>query len=1223
MRRFTAAIIFASLALVACDRRQQTRPVANPVEASSPLPWKQVGDHLRAALLPDRPATGGTRFVSLPPGETGLDFAHKWTPPPGYQLELYNSLPGGGVCVGDYDGDDLPDVFLTQPDVGAMRYRNLGGFRFEQATAAAGISAGMRALGVTFIDVDNDGDLDLHICRKGEPNQLYINQGKGTFREEAAARGLAFKGASVMAAFADYDRDGDLDAFLVTYRMEPETPVPNPTANPDGSYTIPDEHREFVDVIVDASGRSRIIKAAQRDHLYQNNGDGTFTDVTLKSGIGGNYWGLSATWWDYDRDGYLDLYISNDFYSPDQLYKNKGDGTFTDVTREALPHTPWYSMGTDIADINNDGWMDFMGSDMSGSNHYKQKASMGDMATTGWFLTHAEPRQYMRNALYLNTGTPRFMEIANLAGVANTDWTWSLKFADLDEDSWIDLFVTNGMNRDWTNSDIRNRSDKAATAEEKMRIWVDSPQRRDPDLVFRNTGDLRFTNQGTEWGLGAETVSYGAAFADLDRDGDLDLVVNNAEQAASLYQNRSHGSNRFLLRLEGNPGFGTTVTITTASGNQMRTLTSGQGYMAANEPLFHFGTGQDAMIQRLEIQWPGGHSQIFHDLPTNHFYAVTESTGEATKRPETHALFMALPVPSMANHKETPFNDYLRQPLLPHQHSQLGPGVAWADVDGDGRPDFFMGGASGQSGQLLLNKGNMNFVPAERQPWQANAESEDMGVLFFDADADNDADLFVVSGGVECAPGDAVLRDRLYLNDGSGRFTTADASALPDLRDSGSTANAADFDHDGDLDLFVGSRIVPGEFPISPQSRLLRNDGGRFTDVTAEIAPGFLQAGLVTSALWSDSNNDGWSDLLVTTELGPTRLFRNQSGKFSEHTGTAGFSSQSGWFNSIAGADFDSDGDTDYAVGNLGRNTKYHASPAKPYFIYYGDFDNTGRNQLVEAEFENDVLFPVRGRSCSSAAMPHLAAKFPTFHAFASASLGEIYTDQHLAAAKPFTVNSLDSGVWRNQGDGTFIFLPLPTLAQASPTFGMVVLHANNDRHPDLFIAQNFYGLQPETGHADGGVGLLLLGKGDATFTPVPPAESGLVVPGQATSATYADVTGDGQFELIVASNNGPLHFFQPRSPLKTHSLHRLEGIRGNPDAVGARLIAAFEDGTRQSIEFHAGSGYLSQSQSLAMVPQAAKLEIVWPDGVTVPATVFPVGTEPALSPRVISHRRE
>ena len=311
----------------------------------------------------------------------------------------------------------------------------------------------------------------------------------------------------------------------------------------------------------------------------------------------------------------------------------------------------------------------------------------------------------MRNAVYLNTGTPRFMEIAHLAGVANTDWTWSLKFADLDEDSWTDLFVTNGMKWDSNNSDLRNRSEKAATEEEKMRIWTESPQRRDPDLAFRNTGDLHFVNQAAEWGLGAESVSYGAAFADLDRDGDLDLVVNNAEQAPSLYQNRSHGTNRFLLRLRGNPGFGTTVAITTASGSQMRTLTSGQGYMSANEPVFHFGTGQDAMIKSLEIRWPGGHSQTFRDLPTNHYYVVTESRGEATKRPETVALFRAVPVPAVANHHETPFNDYLRQPLLPHQHSQLGPGVAWGDADGDGRPDLFVGGASGQSGQLLLNKG--------------------------------------------------------------------------------------------------------------------------------------------------------------------------------------------------------------------------------------------------------------------------------------------------------------------------------------------------------------------------------------------------------------------------------------------------------------------------------------------------------------------------------------
>ena len=472
---------------------------------------RELQPGVRVVELPRRASVDEKLFTSLPVEQTGLDFGHNWTPPEGYRLEVYNSLPGGGVCVGDIDADGWPDVFLTQPNVGSRLYRNLGGLRFEDVSSR--VQATSKAMGASFVDVDHDNDLDLYICNNGLPNQLYLNDGQGNFVEAAKQSGLNYQGASVMAAFADYDRDGDLDAYLVTNRMEPKTP-PSPQRDANGNMRVADEDLEYIDII-EAQDQTRVITSGQYDHLYRNNGDGTFTDVSQEANIAGNHWGLSATWWDYDRDGWADLYVANDYYGPDHLYRNRGDGTFEDVARRAFPHTPWYSMGTDAADINNDGWLDFMGSDMSGTNHYKQKASMGDMGTTGWFLVHPMPRQYMRNALYLNTGTERFMEIAQLAGVANTDWTWSLKFGDLDEDGWSDLYVTNGMNRDWTNSDIRNRSNRAATEAEKVQIWLESPQRRDKNLAYCNLGNLRFDDRGDDWGLGESFVSYGAALADL------------------------------------------------------------------------------------------------------------------------------------------------------------------------------------------------------------------------------------------------------------------------------------------------------------------------------------------------------------------------------------------------------------------------------------------------------------------------------------------------------------------------------------------------------------------------------------------------------------------------------------------------------------------------------------------------------------------------------------
>ena len=1118
----------------------------------------------------------------MPVEQTGLDFAHEWTPPAGYQLELYNSLPGGGLCIGDYDGDDLPDIFLTQPHVGSMLYRNLGGVRFQNVTESAGIGDHQKALGVAFVDIDGDGDLDLYVCNREEPNCLYINAGNGTFKDEAPQRGLAFNGASVMAAFADYDRDGDLDGFLVTYRKEPASPVPPPKANPDGSYEIPDEHREYVDVIVDKDGVARTIKAGQRDHLYQNNGDGTFTDVSASAGIGNQcYWGLSSAWWDYNLDGYLDLYISNDFYSPDELYRNNGDGTFTDVAPQTLPHTPWYSMGTDVADINNDGLFDFMGSDMSGSNHYKQKASMGDMSKNAWFLVHGEPRQVMRNALYLNTGTRRFMEIAQMAGVANTDWTWSLKFADLDEDGWTDLFVTNGMTRDWTNSDTRARADAAQTDEERIRIWAESPERRDPNLAYRNSGTLRFEDVSDEWGLSEEIVSYGAALGDLDGDGDLDLIVNNASREASVYINRAHDSSRILLRLNGKSnrwGIGSTVKLTAGGIQQSRMMTSTQGYLAANEPLLHFGLGDANTIDKIEIHWASGGVQRLHDLPANRYYQVSESS--VSEAPEStiepiESIYEETPWLANISHEEIPFNDFHRQPLLPHQHSQLGPGLACADVNGDGRVDIFMGGASGQAAQLLINKGGGDFEKASASTWQADAECEDMGALFFDLDVDGDDDLYVVSGGVECEPGDEVLRDRLYLNDGSGTFTKGE---LPDLRDSGSSVSAADFDNDGDLDLFVGSRIVPGQYPISPVSRLLVNDKGTLS----QFGEGF-ELGLVTSAIWSDADADGWTDLLVATELGPVRLLRNAGAKLVDDTNNAGLESRTGWFNGIAGGDFDRDGDIDYVVGNLGRNTKYHPTLKMPYLLYYGDFENTGRKHLVEAEFEDDKLFPMRGKSCSTNAMPHLGEKFSTFHNFASASLAEVYGNQRLQDSHRFTATSAESGVLLNDGKGHFDFLPLPDVAQASPAFGIKVVHANADPHLDLLIAGNFYGPQSETGRFDGGIGVLLTGRGDGTFEATPAVESGIVLPGDAKAAITADLDGNGTLEFLISNNGGSLQCFKRALPLAGSNLARLN--------IGKRTVIIHSDGAREAVEMHAGSGYLSQSEPLLVLPAGARIE--------------------------------
>jgi hypothetical protein len=557
-----------------------------------------------------------------------------------------------------------------------------------------------------------------------------------------------------------------------------------------------------------------------------------------------------------------------------------------------------------------------------------------------------------------------------------------------------------------------------------------------------------------------------------------------------------------------------------------------------------------------------------------------------------------------ARHFEVPFDDFRRQPLLPNRLSQLGPGIACGDVDGDGDDDVFFPGAAGQSGRIYFNTGSGRVRPGDDYPFQAASASEDMGALLFDADGDADLDLYVVSGGVECEPGAPELADRLYLNQGRGNFVPAPPGTLPEEFDSGSSATCADFDRDGDLDLFVGGRVVPGQYPAPPRSRLLRNDAGRFTDVTADAAPQLAQTGLVTAALWSDVDCDGWLDLLVTHEWGPVKLFRNRGGRFEDDTERAGIQHLTGWWNAIAGRDLNGDGHIDYVVTNFGLNTKYHATQEKPALLFYGDFDNSGTMNLVEAEFENDVLYPVRGRSCSSNAMPFLRQKFESYKSFALAELIEIYEPQCLETAQRFAVTTLESGVMINDGTGRFQFRPLPRIAQVAPAFGVVLTELNGDDDCDLYLAQNFFTPQLETGRMDGGISLLLDGRGDGSFEVVAPAQSGLVVPGDAKGLATLDLDGDHRHDLLLGINNDRPAAFVNRASTGDHLLAvRLRAAAGNPTAVGARVTVRLAGGSEQTAEVYGGSGYLSQSTSNLAFGTAGEpvesITVTWPDGRT------------------------
>lgn len=1160
-------------------------------------------------LAKPKPSNGRTMFDRLDAARTGIDFVREWKPPAKWAAEISGSFTGGGVCLGDFDNDGDADVFLSRMIDGGRLYRNLGDFKFEDVTEEMGVSSpGVWGAGCTWVDVNGDGWLDLYLCVFDASNRLFINQeGKG-FKDEAKALGLNFKGASMMMAFSDYDLDGDLDGYLLTNRIRPGEELKDVrfglVKGPDGEPMVqPEFMQEYAGVIKYPQGYKKI-SSGQFDRLYRND-NGKFTEVGKEAGIRESEFGLSATWWDYDADGYPDLYVANDFYGADHLYRNQGDGTFKDVAPSALPHTPWFSMGSDVADINNDGLFDYMASDMAGSDHYKEKMSMGNMTgqdSDSWFLNWPTPAQYMRNAVYVNTGTGRFNEAAFLTGMAATDWTWSIKFGDLDCDGREDVFVTTGMSRDWFNSDMRNQEEALIMSKGNaagQTFWDDKKPLALKNWAFRNEGDLKFENVGEKWGLNEMSVSYGAALGDLDGDGDQDLVVNNFGGEAGIYRNGETKGNRLVLQLRGkgkNPralGAVVRVEIDSDPKIQMRTLTASRGFMSSNDSLLYFGLGKESRATKVSIDWPASGRQVLQDLEGGKRYLVEEPEGiTAVKFEEQKTLFVRSENFPQIAPREQFFNDFERQPLLPAKHSQMGPGLAIGDLDGDGNEDLHVGYPSGREGRVYLGIGksgdySRRLIPA----FGDDSKSEDMASLFFDADGDGDQDLYVVSGGVEGEKGEAVFKDRLYLNDGKGGLSKS-AGVLPEHTGSGSVVCAADYDRDGDLDLFVGGRVTPGSYPESPPSQLLRNESGeKFVD----ISEGRF-GGLVTSALWSDADGDGWIDLLVAHEWGPVEFYRNEKGRLVEQTKEVGLAERTGWWNSLAGGDFDNDGDIDYIVGNVGLNTKYEA----PALLYYGDVDGSGKKRILEAEFEGEKCYPIRGLSCSSNAMPFLKKKTPKFHDFASATLSELYAGT-INQAQKFEANTLESGILLNDGKGKFEFRVLPAMAHLSPVNGIAISDFDGDGSLDLFLAQNSHAPQVETGRMDGGNGALLRGNGDGSFSEVRADQSGLIVPGDAKAVVLTDLNSDVWPDLVVAMNGSEALAFEQAPPGGSKAM--AVDLRGaDARRIGAFLTMELNSGKKLTKEVYAGGGYLSQSSINInfVVPEgeiARALIVRWGDG--------------------------
>ncbi len=1161
-----------------------------------------------------QPTSLQNKFVDLSPTDSGIDYQHVWDPPPIFQSLIVGTF-GNGVAIGDFDSDGWQDVFIGRQHEAGRLYKNLSGMRFKDVTREVGINPqGMWCVGTTFVDINNDGMLDLYLCGYECPNRLYINEG-GSFRECAKDYGLDFKGSSIVMNFADYDRDGDLDGYLVTNFKKLQNKKSSKRQiiqQPGQPPKVAPEYRETFFLVKHPDGKYRRSKAGQFDYFFRNDG-GTFVEATEDVGIGLQpYIGLSSAWWDYNDDGWPDLYVANDFKGPEFLYRNNGPDesgkvTFTDVSAKSLPHTPWYSMGSDFADVDNDGRLDFLASDMAGTNHYRDKLSMGSMSgpdSNGWFLNAVDPPQYMRNALYLNTGCERFAEVAYLCGLAKTDWTWTVKFSDFDNDGWQDVFFTNGMTRDLFNSDLKNEIDRKvrqAQAEGKKKVgqmvmdfWKQQPPFRLENLAFCNRGDYKFENVGAQWGLDHLGVSMAAAVGDLDNDGDLDLVVNGFEEQVKVYRNELSEDKSIRFRLVGNTsnrfGLGARIdifyTVNGTSQTQTRYVSPTRGFMSTCESIVHFGVGQCEKIDKVSVAWPSGIRQSFADLTSDCLYQVTEASGsqrdDETRQASSPMFEESSQVMKSLIHKEIEFNDFKRQPLLPNKHSQLGPGLAWGDIDGDGIDELFMGGARGFPGQIMRLAKAGRMEPVSMLAFEADRDCEDMGALFADFDTDGDLDLYVVSGGVECDPGDATLQDRIYLNEG-GRLEKSNGW-LPEYRDSGSAVAAVDFDRDGDTDLVVGGRVIPGRYPEAPRSRLLVNEGGSFTDRTEELAEQLMSCGMVNGLIWSDVDQDQWPDLLVATEWGPIHFFKNDNGKLLQQTEAAGLSQNLGWFNSICGGDVDNDGDTDFVVGNIGLNTKYKATVEKPELLYYGDFEGVGRKRIVEAKYEADTCLPRRGLSCSSHAMPMIKEKTPTYHEFAISSLDALYTQERLSQATRYQANTLESLVLVNEtsnGEIQFRIAKLPRLAQASPIYGCQLIDVNADGVLDLYTVQNFYGPQRETGYFDGGLSLLMMGDGNGGFDPVNTNASGLLVPGDATSLTCVDLDHNGSPDFIVGKNNAsPQCFLSQTDGKKFKTMNVQKWFSANGDVFGTSLLASYSDGTQQRFEIQSSQGYLSQSTS-------------------------------------------
>ena len=1083
-------------------------------------------------------------FTQLDKDETGVNFQN--TLFDGEALNVLNYIyfyNGGGTAVGDINNDGLPDILFTGNMVHNRLFLNKGNFKFEDITEKSGVAAAQGwCTGATMADVNGDGRMDIYICRSADNNSamrrnlLYINNGDGTFTEKAADYGLADEGFSTQAAFFDYDKDGDLDLFLINHSLH-----------------------QFTTGAIENPGWRKESRPAFECKLYRNDFDSAkhhavYTDVSAQAGIHSDVltFGLGLAISDINNDGWPDVFVSNDFNEPDYLFINNGPTTapgaktgattpgagphitFTERLGSCMDQTSLYSMGNDAADFNNDGLIDLMTLDMLPEDNHTQKMHSGAenfnkfqaLFNRGFYY------QYSRNMLQKNNGDGTFSEIAQLSGVSNTDWSWSALFSDFDNDGNKDILITNGYVKDYTDMDfLKYSADNAvhANTENKEDAIKEAigrmPASPGTSYLYRNNGNTTFSRANAQWGIDQKTVSAGAAYADLNNDGALDLVINNTNDYAGIYRNNAHQDHYLKVSLLGDPknstGIGSKVKLFCKDTIFYQEAFPVRGFQSSVDPVLNFGTGDHSSIDSVLVIWPDDHFQVLRQVKTDQLLKIAKKDATGVwdyKAGHVAPKALLAIVPTTLAHKENTFNDFDQQPLLLNYLSRRGPCMAKADVNGDGLEDLYIGGSKGHPGQLFLQSKSGAFIAAHATAIEKDSLTDDGAALFFDANGDGHPDLFVAAGGYELEGNNPLLQPRLYLNDGKGHFSLA-VKALPDLLLNASCATAADIDGDGAPDLFVGGRVVPGKYPLSPGSKLFHNDGkGHFTDETKKLAPALDSLGMVTDAVWLDLNKDKKPDLVVVGEWMPVKVLINAGAKFNDASAQYIQFPSTGWWNRIAVADLNGDGNPDLILGNQGTNNQFSASPQKPLTLYYKDFNHNNTIDPVFCYYIGDTSYPAASRDDLTGEIPFLKKKFIEYHSYANATIHDLFSAEDLKEAGPLKAETLSSIWLENRGDSGLIPKQLPSEAQYAPVYAIAATDVNGDGHPDLVLAGGNQWTRIRFGRYRANHGVLLLGDGKGNFHYVTQDLSGL----QLRDDVRGVINMGSSKQLIFGVNDGP-----------------------------------------------------------------------------------------------------